>query len=332
MVIGDWSRMGHTESRRGQTLWDTTTVHWKVPFIYMKRVDWVTESGKRSSWWGTLSQGYELMTKPWLIILRTTDLFVTSEQNLFFSICSWYKDSFKHGLILNWVVCLKWGIRKDILLPHRKHFWDVNIVVNKTPIITELRKAAWADLHLLSGSGEWTACGSSNPALQQPPRLCFTSQHHASNCLWPSALAPSSAQQWTLKPAGGSEENPTFITQMGGSVRHTWHRSSFYICTEFLFFIHVFLHVIYVHLPVTSSEKSNLYMCALSLQSRKQNVRVQLLWGNCPIVFISTSYYKHIIHICMIKRCVVYQPKRLLNTMCLMDPYDAAHLLAASGA
>lgn len=69
-------------------------------------------------------------------------------------------------------------------------------------IITELRYSASTDSSLLLGSGKWTACGPSQPALQRPPHLCFASQHCASNRLWPSALAPSSVQQWTLKPVG----------------------------------------------------------------------------------------------------------------------------------
>lgn len=174
-------------------------------------------------------------------------------------------------------------------------------------IITELIKSAWTDPCLLLGSGKWTACGSSHLALQQPPHLCFTSQHHASNCLWPSALAPSSAQQWTLKPAGRCEEDPTFITQRGRIIAHTGPCGIIPPSTyeqQFCFFIHVFLHVIHIHLPVAPAERSSLYMCALLLQSRrrKKKVRVQLLWEYCATVFIPTSYYEDIMHICMIKR------------------------------
>lgn len=140
-------------------------------------------------------------------------------------------------------------------------------------IITRLIKTAWTDPCLVLGSGKWTACGSSHPALQQPPHLRFTSQYHASNCLWPSALAPSSAQQWTLKPAGRCEGDPTFITLMGGSLPHTGPCGIIPPSTyeqQFCFFIHVFLHVIHVHLPVAPAERSSLYMCALLLQSRRK--------------------------------------------------------------
>lgn len=70
-------------------------------------------------------------------------------------------------------------------------------------------------LCLLSGPGKWTACGPIQPAIQQPPKLCFISRPNASSCLQPSAAAPSSAQQWTLKPAGGEYWGPSYYQADG---------------------------------------------------------------------------------------------------------------------
>lgn len=163
----------------------------------------------------------------------------------------------RFGVILNWVVCLEWGNQARYFIASqetRKHFWHVNMVVNQLPITTELRKAAWADLFPLLGSGKWTACGWSHPALQRPPHLCFTSQCHASNCLWPSALAPSSAHQWTLKPTGcvcvcvwgGPKFYPTDGRIIAAHRTMEHHSSSYMYRNSVCFFkkkIHVFLHV-----------------------------------------------------------------------------------------
>lgn len=43
------------------------------------------------------------------------------------------------------MVCLKWGNQARYFIASqetRKHFWHVNMVVNKLPITIELRKAA----------------------------------------------------------------------------------------------------------------------------------------------------------------------------------------------
>lgn len=71
-------------------------------------------------------------------------------------------------------------------------------------------------LGLFLGSGKRITSRPTHPAIQQPPNLCSTSQHYASNCLWPSADAPSSAQQWTLKPVELCPEDPPSTKQMGG--------------------------------------------------------------------------------------------------------------------
>lgn len=72
-------------------------------------------------------------------------------------------------------------------------------------------------LCLLQGPGERTASGPVHPAVQQPPNLCLASQPDSSGRLRPSADAPSSAQQWTLKTAGVRAEDPPSRTkQMGG--------------------------------------------------------------------------------------------------------------------
>ena len=71
-------------------------------------------------------------------------------------------------------------------------------------------------LCLLPGPGKRTASGPVHPAIQQPPKLCFTTQPNASSCFQPSVVAPPPTKQWTLKTAGEPAEGPPSTKQMGG--------------------------------------------------------------------------------------------------------------------
>lgn len=214
-------------------------------------------------------------------------------------------------------------------------------------IVTELRKTAWTDPCLLLGSGKWTACGSSHPARQQPPHLYFPSQHHASNCLWPSALAPSSAQQWTLKPAGGVWGGPYFYHTDGRIIAAQDHVAALLLLhmnSNSVFYSCVF--TCNTHPPATGScrVKQSVLVCVV-VAIKKKKVKstafvrklsncfhfYKLLWTYNAYMYNKKTCIRCSLSTEVLSRHVVQRVWRKLRTLCVIYSHSATDLLEHQG-
>lgn len=148
------------------------------------------------------------------------------------------------------------GPVEEIWQPH--HHWAQKICMNWSVFCLRLREmnCLWV---------EPPCPPTASPSLLRLPASCFKLPVAFCSCSFICSTMDS-------KACSGVWGGPYFYHTDGRFIaahRTMWHHS--YIWTAaILFFIHVFLHVIHIHLPVTPAERSSLYMCALLLQSREK--------------------------------------------------------------